>query len=114
MAHKGYSKGDVVWIEIPFTDLLDTKIRPGIIISNLPGDDYIVCKITKEFNQNSPGLVELNDLDFISGKLRVKSYICVDVIFTLEKLLVDNYIGRLSNEKIAETMTNLHHVLQHY
>ena len=41
-----FVKGDVVVIPSPFSDLTGSKKRPALVISNLRGDDFILCQIT--------------------------------------------------------------------
>ncbi|TET61184.1 MAG: hypothetical protein E3J52_01960 [Promethearchaeota archaeon] len=41
-----FIKGDVVIVPFPFSDLTKSKRRPALVISNLKGDDIILCQIT--------------------------------------------------------------------
>ncbi len=114
MALKPYSKGDVIWMDaVPYTDLLDFKDRPVFVVSNIPGDDYIVCEITKEY-RDMPGIIQINSYDFITGSLRIMSYVRVDKIFTLHRDLIQRSIGKLKPVKILEIINNLKSVIDNY
>ena len=43
-----FVKGDVVVLPFPFSDLSKSKKRPSLVVSNLVGDDLILCQITSE------------------------------------------------------------------
>jgi len=41
--NKEFSKGDVVVLPFPFSDLSASKKRPALIVANLDGNDVILC-----------------------------------------------------------------------
>jgi mRNA-degrading endonuclease toxin of MazEF toxin-antitoxin module len=41
-----FVKGDVVVLNFPFSDLTGTKRRPALVLSDLTGNDIILCQIT--------------------------------------------------------------------
>ena len=43
---EGPVRGEVVILEFPFSDLIQSKRRPSLIIKVPKGDDVIVCQIT--------------------------------------------------------------------
>lgn len=43
-----FVKGDVVIIPFPFSDLSNSKKRPAFVVTDLAGDDIIVCQITSK------------------------------------------------------------------
>ncbi|MFH1587097.1 MAG: type II toxin-antitoxin system PemK/MazF family toxin [Candidatus Diapherotrites archaeon] len=90
----------VVLARFPFTNQIDYKIRPALIVSN---DKFNkahnfcwVCPITskttlKEFE------VEIPASEF-SGELKTRSYVRVDTIASMEKSLFLKEIGKISFE----------------
>ncbi|MEB3773403.1 MAG: type II toxin-antitoxin system PemK/MazF family toxin [Desulfurococcales archaeon] len=104
-----YKQGDIVVLELPFTDLLGSKLRPVLVLNAINlGDDVIVAKIT-----GSPGLhrIPITQLDLAMGRLkREPSYIDCSSIFTVEKKLVMKVVGRLAEEallKVKEELSNI-------
>ena len=79
-----YRQGDIVVLELPFTDLLGSKLRPVLVLNSIDlGNDIIVAKIT-----GSPGKhrVPITQSDLAVGRLKKEpSYIDCSSIFTVEK-----------------------------
>ncbi len=97
-----YSQGDIVVLDLPFTDLLGSKLRPVLVLNKRDlGDDLIVLKIT-----GTPGRFRavLNQEDLVEGKLKKRSYIDCSSIFTVDKSLVVKRVGRLREAKIEEVL----------
>ncbi len=101
-----YNQGDIVILELPFTDLLGSKLRPVLVLNSIDlGDDIIVAKIT-----SSPGLhrVPIMQSDLAAGRLKKKpSYIDCSGIFTVEKKLVVKVVGRLTEEALLKVKEEL-------
>ncbi len=104
-----YKQGDIVVLELPFTDLLGSKLRLVSVLNAIDlGDDIIVAKIT-----SSPGLhrIPITQLDLAMDRLKKEpSYIDCSSIFTVEKKLVVKIVGRLAEEallKVEEEISNI-------
>jgi len=106
-----FIKGDIVVIPFPFSDLTGSKRRPAFVITDLPGDDIILCQITSVTKLDKYAIPIKND-DFISGTLSVESFIRPNKIFTADKNLILYTVGCLSNEKIAEVINSVVSLLQ--
>ncbi len=76
-----FVKGDVVVVPFPFSDLSMSKRRPALVISNLTGDDLILCQITSQ-DIRDVYAIELFDSDFESGGLNKPSNIRPNRLFT--------------------------------
>jgi mRNA interferase MazF len=100
---EGLVKGDVVVLGFPFSNLIETKKRPALILKVPKGDDLIVCQITGNSNEESVE-VKIIKGDFMKGKLRLKSYVRMDKIFSVEKFLIKYKIGSLRKEKFDEIL----------
>ena len=96
-----FIKGDIVVIPFPFSDLSGAKKRPAAIISNLEGNDLILCQVTSK-NINDRYSIEISDNDFEKGGLKQQSNIRPNKIFTADEEIVLYKIGRLKEEKIKE------------
>jgi mRNA interferase MazF len=57
--------GDIVLFRFPQTDLRIGKLRPALLLKELPGgfDDWLVCMISSQMHQEIPGL----DLTLLPG-----------------------------------------------
>jgi mRNA interferase MazF len=95
------SKGDLVLVEFPFTDLSQTKLRPAIVLSvSARFDEITLCFVSSQ-NVN---VLELNefalnptDPEFAETGLRVASKVRVTRITTLNSLLIRRRLGKLSS-----------------
>ncbi len=104
-------KGDIIVINFPYSDLVNYKKRPALVLKVPNGEDIIVCQITSSSSEKSLE-ISLHDQDFQSGKLKINSYIRIDKIFSIEKSLIDYKIGSLRCEKFNEFMEKLVYFLK--
>jgi len=58
-----FVKGDVVVIPFPISDLSQAKRRPALVLTNLEGDDLILCQITSQQVRDPDKPDEPNGLD---------------------------------------------------
>jgi len=91
------NKFDIVLINFPFTDLTSSKIRPGLIIKTLEGENLILCQITTKRRNISKYEVKLDE-NSCEGDIRFNSNIYIDMIFTLHKTLIINKLGSIKNK----------------
>jgi mRNA-degrading endonuclease toxin of MazEF toxin-antitoxin module len=57
-----YSRGDVILVPYPFSDLSSTKVRPAIVVSKTyPSNDVIVVPLTSRTGNLLPGEFVLQD-----------------------------------------------------
>ena len=104
-----YEQGDVVVLELSFTDLIGSKLRPVLVINKEDlGNDLIVLKIT-----GTPGKfrIKLTQGDLIEGKLKKESYIDSSSVFTVDKSLVVKRVGKLREEKVEAVLTLIGRIL---
>ncbi|MBI5076277.1 MAG: type II toxin-antitoxin system PemK/MazF family toxin [Nitrospirae bacterium] len=95
-----YSKGDVILLSYPFTDLKTTKVRPAVVASSEDGrySDVFVVPVTSRIENLNIGEFELRDWG--NAGLNITSAVkrgCVLVDTGLIKLKV----GRLSKRDIV-------------
>jgi mRNA interferase MazF len=72
----------------------------------LPGDDLILCQITSQSHRD-PYSVSLDQGDFQSGQLRVRSYIRPNRLFTIESSVILYTAAQLTKVKLDETLAKL-------
>jgi len=101
-----FIKGDVVVLTFPFSDLTGAKRRPAFVVTDLPGDDIILCQITSAVRAD-PFVLPLNQTDFLSGSLPVDGFVRPNKIFTADKNLILYKRGHLSETKVIEVINML-------
>jgi mRNA interferase MazF len=98
--------GDVVVVPFPQTNLQIGKRRPALVVVNLSGDDLILCQITSQVHYDSYSL-SLDENDFQSGRISVRSYIRPNRLFTAEQAVILKTAGHLTKVKLDETLAKL-------
>lgn len=86
-----YSKGDIVVINFPYSDLINTKKRPMVVLAERD-NDIIGCAITSNLETEGISLET-----FQEGSLPLKSKIKYWQINTCLKGLVLKKIGKINN-----------------
>jgi mRNA interferase MazF len=106
-----FVKGDIVVIPFPFSDLSGTKRRPALVLSDLQGDDIILCQITSQQTKDKYSL-PIKNQDFILNKLPVLSNIRPNRIFTAYKNIIIKKVASINRiafnaviEKIFEILS---------
>ena len=93
-------------MRFPFSNLVDYKIRPALIVSNERLNrkfDLWACPIT---SKDSGECIAIKN-SIQEGKLDKESYVKTSVITTIEKDLVMKKIGKISKEKTAQVIEQL-------
>ena len=106
-----FIKGDVVVVPFPFSDLTMSKRRPALVITDLTGDDLILCQITSQ-NIRDEYAIALNDGDFESGGLNKPSNIRPNRLFTADRHIVQYKTGHLKNATIHGVIDALIKILK--
>lgn len=101
-----FVKGEVVTLPFPFSNLGGTKRRPALVISDLVGDDVVLCQITA--SRNDLYSIELRQADFTTGSLpQDPSYIRPNKIFTAESTVILKSEGVISQVKYREVVNKI-------
>ena len=96
-----YSKGDIVLINFPFSDLINAKKRPMVVLAE-KGEDIIGCAITS--NPNGEGIPIEN---FEEGTLPLKSKIKYWQIHTFLKDLAVKKVAKISKNTHKELLRKI-------
>jgi len=105
-----FIKGDVVVIPFPFSDLSGSKRRPALVLSDLQGQDIILCQITSKISNDSYS-ISLVNTDFINGSLPVESNIRPSRIFTADKNIIIKKAGTISESKMKNVILAVHTII---
>ena len=101
-----YFKGDIVVINFPFSDLINAKKRPMLVIA-AKGEDVTGCAITS--NPRSNGL----DIDgFEEGSLPLKSKVKYWQIHTFLEDLIDRKIAKISKSVQKELVIKINQLIK--
>ena len=98
--------GDIVVLPFPQTNLQQGKRRPALVVVNLTGDDLILCQITSQAHRDSYSLA-LDNNDFQSGQLHMRSYIRPNRLFTIEHSVVLYTAAHVTRSKLDETLVKI-------
>ncbi len=96
-----FVKGDVIVVPFPFSDLSATKRRPALVITNLVGDDFILCQITSELREDNYAII-LENKDFKEGSLNQMSKIRPNKLFTADISIISYKVGSVKENKLKE------------
>lgn len=106
-----FVKGDIVVVPFPFSDLTNSKRRPALVITELTGDDVILCQITSR-NINDKYSLELNNSDFETGNLNQNSNIRPNRIFTADSHIIIYKVGNLKASKTEEIINKIIEIIK--
>jgi mRNA interferase MazF len=110
------TKGDLVLVQFPFTDLTQTKLRPALILhANLTLDEITLCFVSSQnINNLSPEefAILTSDEEFRETGLRISSKVRVTRIVTLQSRLILRRLGRLSDQHIKQLNNIMKQVFQ--
>ena len=103
------TKGDIILIPFPFTDLTGNKLRPAIVLIET-GQDLTICFITTQLKWE-----ELTDIELLPTKyngIKKPSLIRLSKIATVDKSLAVGKLGELQKNKMVELNIKLKKLLQ--
>lgn len=104
--------GQIVVFRFPQTDLAEGKLRPALLIRQLPGnyDDWLICMISSQTRQYMIGFDELikeTDPDFDASGLKVTSVIRVGRLAVVSGDILLGALGQISQERLEQVKQNL-------
>jgi mRNA interferase MazF len=106
-----FSRGDVVLVPFPFTDLSATRVRPAVVVSSPAYEedtgDIILTMVT---SQRHDGRTDFALQDWQQAGLVRPSWVRVKLA-TLDSRLVQFSPGRLSDRDALSVAGNIHMVL---
>ena len=95
--------GAVVLVRFPFSDLSQSKLRPAICLADAGRTDWVLCQITSNAYGDSQAL-PLDDPDFVSGGLKVSSYVRPGKLFTANERLIAKSVGKLRDDSLRRVV----------
>jgi mRNA interferase MazF len=101
-----FIKGDVVVVPFPFSDLSQSKRRPALVLTELDGDDLILCQITSQLNKDRYA-IPLHQSEFQTGSLKQSSFIRPNRLFTADHHIILYAAGHLKKQKMDDVIEKL-------
>ncbi len=90
-----YYFGSIVLLKFPFSDAVNIKRRPALIINDCNDGDIIVCRITSQIYRTANDIYVDN---WDKSGLKLPSVIRVHKLATLEKGMVEMVLGEIDTE----------------
>ena len=106
-----FVRGDVVVVPFPFSNLTASKPRPAFVVTQLDGDDVILCQITTRPRSDRYS-IPLSSTDFSTGSLPQPSSIRPNRLFTADSNIIIRRAGKLAQEKIDEVIDRIINIVQ--
>jgi mRNA interferase MazF len=91
-----FIRGQVVIISFPFSDLINTKRRPALVLAILPFNDLLLCQISSTYRLDRQA-IPLEPDDFSSGTLPTRSYVRCGKLFAAAENIVERIAGQLTD-----------------
>lgn len=102
-----YNFGNIVLLKFPFSDAVNIKRRPALIINDYNDGDIIVCRITSQIYRTANDIYVDN---WNKSGLKLPSVIRVHKLATLERDMVEMILGEIDTEtknKVRITISKL-------
>ena len=93
--------GDVILAPLPFTDLSEIKVRPAVVVADVGTQDWILCQVTSQPPARDKH-IPIGPSDMRRGRLRRRSWVRPDRLYTVNESVFRRTLGRLSTAKHAE------------
>ena len=109
------TRGELVLIQFPFTDLSSQKVRPALIVGRVSGDDVIVAFVSSRMagaDPNAEQAVEPTDPEFRTTGLKTASLIRLNKLATLHRGLIRRRIGQVGPATQSAVDTSLRYVFE--
>ena len=104
--------GQIVLFKFPQTDLESGKLRPALLLAQLPSDydDWLACMISSQISQYIEGLDEIikeDSPDFTRSGLRTESVIRATRLAVVSGDVLYGTIGKISLERLMRIKNQL-------
>ena len=106
------SEGQVVLFRFPQTDQQQGKLRPALVLRELPGqyDDWLICMISSQLHQSIQQLDEIittEDSDFIQSGLKLPSVIRASRLAVVDEEILIGKLGQVDPDRLSRVRQNL-------
>lgn len=97
-------EGQIVLFQFPYTDHKEGKLRPALVVRQLPGayEDWLICMISSRLSQSISSFDEIiseEDNDFTNSGLKFDSVIRIGRLAVVNKTILEGAIGEISTDR---------------
>lgn len=101
-------QGDIVTIAFPFSDLTEKKLRPAVVLSNSDYNRHKNVVLAGIYGKRYPLSIAMTNNDLVRKKLRKDSFISLQNIFSVERVLVGQTIDSLTKKSLSSVLSATH------
>jgi mRNA interferase MazF len=109
-----YRQRDILLTRFPFSDLVGSKVRPVLVLSNDVYNrrhrDLLICAVTSSVRTHEYAS-SLNTTDLEQGVLKVESKVRADAITSIEQRIILKQIGRVTRSKHEQIISLVHKLI---
>ena len=104
--------GQTVLFRFPHTDLSAGKLRPALLLRQVPGHhgDWLICMVSSQLRHLAPNFDELigeDDSDFRKSGLKVTSVIRIGRLAVVEEDMLLGRLGEIGPERLSRLTNRL-------
>lgn len=106
------AEGQIVLFKFPQTDQQEGKLRPALVLRELPGkyNDWLICMISSQLHQKIQELDEIitsEDSDFIQSGLKLPSVIRAGRLAVVNGGIFLGKLGQIAHNRLDRLRQNL-------
>lgn len=104
--------GQIVLFHFPQADLAEGKLRPALVLTQLPGeyDDWLVCMIssqTRHYVADFDEIIQESDADFAPSGLKLTSVVRAGRLAVVEGKMLLGATGEIAPERLQRIKDRL-------
>lgn len=104
--------GQIVLFHFPRADLAEGKLRPALVLTQLPGeyDDWLVCMIssqTRHYVADFDEIIQEGDADFEPSGLKLTSVVRAGRFAVVEDKMLLGAVGQIAPERLQRIKDRL-------
>ena len=111
MGSSPVTRGSVILVRFPFSDLSDSKRRPAVVLADVGRGDFVLAQVTSK-PYADPDAVELTGASFARGGLSLTSYARPGKLFTANEALIAQEVGALTDAALDELVAAVFKLLE--
>jgi len=105
-------EGQIVLFRFPYADHTEGKLRPALVIRQLPGayEDWLICMISSQLSQEISAFDEIvspEDIDFSDSGLKFASVIRIGRLASVHKTILEGTIGKIGPDRLTRIKNRL-------